>query len=161
MRPCFGKIISQKNENAWTVKITEPFETWEVIKGEVRYFDDCYRDEKGLKKVKNRMTRIKAINLFLKENNFGEFFGHIWFKTTYGEPFRKKLKKFLFNKNTEYPDYLIKLKESGTIRRDFEEAIGLFFMDYNMEYYFNNILEDAIFIENIKSKKGVKNGYNN
>ncbi|MCK4798704.1 MAG: hypothetical protein KAT05_15105 [Spirochaetes bacterium] len=142
-----GKIIFQRTETGWQAKIAEPFETWEVIKGEVRYFDDYYRDDAGLKKVKNRLTRIKAVNLFLKENNFSKFYGHVWFKTTYGEPFRKSLRKFLFDKNIEYPEYLIKLKESGTIRRDFEESVGLFFMDYNMEYYFNNILEESSFME--------------
>lgn len=142
-----GRIAFRKTDAGWEATVTEPFETWEVIRGEVRYFDDYYRKEKGLKKVKNRLTRINAVNHFFKENNSNEFFGHIWFKTTYSEPFKKTLRLFLFDKDTKYPDYLIKLKESGTIRRDYEEAVGLFFMDYNMEYYFNNVLDKSYFKE--------------
>lgn len=142
-----GSISFDVSADGWQAKINEPFETWEVINGEIRYFDDYYRDEEGLKKVKNRIVRINAVNHFIKESELPEFFGHIWFKTPYGEPFKRTIRKFLFNRNTQYPDYLIKLKKSGTIRRDFEEAFGLFFMDYNIEYYFNNILDKSYFKE--------------
>lgn len=142
-----GKIILQKQNDIWRAKVEEPFRMQDVIKGEIRYFDDFYIETKGLEKVKNRMDRIKEINLFLKQNNLPEFFGNVWFKTSYGEPFKKVIKKILFDKKTVYPENLMKLKESGTIKRDVEEATGLFFMDYNIDYFFNKILNDSIFIE--------------
>ena len=43
--------------------------------------------------------------------------------------------------------HLEKIKESGTLKRDFEEAIGLFFMNYNFDYYLNNILNNSELIE--------------
>ena len=141
-----GSILFKTTNDGWTAKVTEEFETWEIIKGEVRYFDDYYIEQEGLKKVKARIARIKAINDFIKQNEFPEFFGHIWFKTTYGDPFNKTIKNFLFNKKTEYPEHLVKLKESGTVKRDLEEAVGLMFMDYNLQYYFNNILNNSNFI---------------
>lgn len=45
-----------------------------------------------------------------------------------------------------FPDYLWQSRNSASIWRDYEEAIHLFFMIYNIDYYFNNVLKNASFI---------------
>ena len=45
-----------------------------------------------------------------------------------------------------FPEYLWQLRNSASIWRDYEEAIHLFYMLYNMDYYFNNVLQDASFV---------------
>lgn len=139
--------IEKKQSGYYAIKILEPFELWDLQKGEIKYFDDYYRFEEGLNKVKNRMDRIRTINKFIKENNFFEYYGRIYFKSSYSDSYKKTMRLFLFNKQTSFPKHLIKIKETGTLKRDFEEAIGLFFMDYNLDYYLNKILDNAEFIE--------------
>lgn len=38
-------------------------------------------------------------------------------------------------------------KNSGTIKRDFEEAYKLMYADYNMEYFLNDFLPESIFLK--------------
>jgi hypothetical protein len=141
--------LLKKNENGkkyYKACVTESFEILEFTDGEIRYFDDFFVHEDGLKKVADRMIRISELLKFIKEKgNFKEFYGAIYFSTSYGQGFKKELRKFLFDKKTVYPDYLVKLKESGTIKRDYEEASGLFFIDFNIDYYFNKILNNSEF----------------
>ncbi len=185
-----GIIVLNKDENGWKVNIKENFEIWEVIKGEIRYNDNYYRRESGLKKVKNRMKRINAAVEFLKNQDFveyPEFFGHVKFNTAYGKSVKKAIQPFLFpetigfgklkSKNqlpvnyqiplkqkddlaigagfiwrksytdAFFPDYLRELRNTGTLWRDFEEAMHLFYMLFNIDYYFKTVLQDASFIK--------------
>lgn len=142
-----GIVVFKKGENDYNVEIVEPFELWDLMTGEIRYFDDYYRFEEGLMKVKNRMTRIRLVNKYLKENGFPEFYGHLYFQSSYGEPFKKSVRLFIFDNQRELPEEINRLVKSGTMKRDFEEACGLLFMDYNMEYYLSNILKNSVFIE--------------
>jgi hypothetical protein len=43
------------------------------------------------------------------------------------------------------PENLQDIRNSGTMYRDYEESLWLFFMDYNMKYYFEKVLENDIF----------------
>jgi hypothetical protein len=140
-----GIILFQKQDDRWEAKVMEEVEIWDIIKGEIRYFNDYYRDNKGLGKVKNRMERIRALNDFIKENGFPEYFGSLKKVTPSGPGFQRTVKNFLFNKNTVYPETLQKVKESGTVMRDFEEASGLMYMEYNMEYFLNKVLPGSVF----------------
>jgi hypothetical protein len=49
-----------------------------------------------------------------------------------------------------FPDNLKEVRNSGTMLRDYEEALKLFYMDYNMDYYFGKVLENEVFKEKIK-----------
>lgn len=185
-----GIIIFNKEDKGWGVNIKEDFEIWEATKGEIRYYDEYYRKESGLKKVNNRMKRINAVIEFLKKQEFvelPEFFGHVKFNSAYGKSLKNTIRPFLFpetmgidklkRKNlfpvdynipimqkgdlifksgifwrksytdSFFPDYLRELRNSGTLWRDYEEAIHLFYMLYNMDYYFKNVLQDASFIK--------------
>jgi len=141
-----GEILFDTSGDYLTAHIVESFQLWEQTKGEIRYFDDYYRGDKGFEKVKNRMNRIHHIVTYLKEQQLPDYFGHKWRKTAYGAPFTKSVKSILF-KNDNLPEHLQPLLKSGTLMRDFEEAAGLIIMEYNMEYYFSTILEGAQFIE--------------
>lgn len=44
-----------------------------------------------------------------------------------------------------FPEKLWQSRNSASIWRDYEEAIHLFYMLYNMDYYFNNVIKDASF----------------
>ncbi len=45
-----------------------------------------------------------------------------------------------------FPDILKEGRNSGALWRDYEEAIHLFFMLYNFDYYFENVINDASFV---------------
>jgi hypothetical protein len=140
-----GIILFQKQGDNWEAIVREEIEIWDIVKGEIRYFNDYYRDNKGLGKVKNRMERIRALNDFIKESGFPEYFGSLKKETPSGLEFIKTIKNFLFDKSTVYPDTLQNIKESGTVMRDFEEASGLMYMEYNMEYFLKKVLPDSAF----------------
>ena len=46
-----------------------------------------------------------------------------------------------------FPEHLQKLRDSGTIWRDYEEAPELFMSVYNLQYYLQHILDSSDFIE--------------
>lgn len=141
-----GTIIFKKYGNQYKAVVKEDVEIWEITRGEIRYFDDFYRGNQGLQKVKDRVTRIRALVSFLKSQpDFPEHFVRVWTKTNNNSAFNKSVKKLLLNKNTKYPPELIELYKSGTVKRDVEEAIELFFMEYNMNYFFNEILNNSLF----------------
>lgn len=141
-----GQIIFIKNSGKLETKISEEIKIMETIKGKIRYFDDYYVNKKGKTKVKARMARIRAINVFIKTNLNIPYFEH-YKKKTQTPGYKKTVKPFLFDKELKYPKHLIELKNSGTIRRDFEESYPLMFADYNMEYLLNNLLPGSVFIK--------------
>lgn len=137
----------QSNRDSYKINIKYAPEIWDIKNGGIRYFDDYYLDGKGLSKVKDRMLRINAYNDFLKEQDFPEYFGHQTKDTSYGPEFRNTIEDFLFNDSTEYPEQLKDIKEYGTVLRDFEEAYGLMFIQYNMDYFLVKLLPGSIFME--------------
>jgi len=44
-----------------------------------------------------------------------------------------------------FPENLQPIRDSGSLLRDYEESVELFFMDYNIHYYINNILPELTF----------------
>ena len=44
-----------------------------------------------------------------------------------------------------FPENLQPIRDSGSLLRDYEESVELFFMDYNINYYINNILPGLTF----------------
>jgi hypothetical protein len=44
-----------------------------------------------------------------------------------------------------FPENLQPVRDSGSLLRDYEESVELFFMDYNINYYINNILPELTF----------------
>jgi hypothetical protein len=142
-----GHLIFEYNKDSYRLNIKYEPEIWDIKSGGVRYFDDFYLGDKGTAKVKDRIARINAIDNFLKEQNFPEYFGHLTSDTSYGPEFHDTIEDFLFNENMEYPEYLIDLKKYGTVLRDFEEANGLMFIQYNMDYFINELLPGSVFIE--------------
>ncbi len=141
--------IGSDNELYYTANIIYELEIWDIKSGGIRYFDDLYLGEKGLSKVSNRLDRIEAINDFLKTQNFPEYFGHLTKDTSYGPEFHDTIEDFLFDDNTQYPENLLDLKEYGTILRDFEEAYGLMFIQYNIDYFLNDLLPGSEFLEKL------------
>ena len=184
-----GNFIFYKENNELRVEIKEEFEIWDIIKGEIRYKEEYFRNEDGLKMVKTRMMRVNTVINFLKKQEFVEFpvfFGHATLNTAYGKSFKKITQPFLFPETIDidklkrkkqfpvdydipiskkgdlefsegffwrksytekfFPENLWRSRNSASIWRDYEEAIHLFYMCYNMDYYFNNVLKDASFI---------------
>jgi hypothetical protein len=58
-----------------------------------------------------------------------------------GFPWRKSYSKAVF------PENMREIRDKGSLWRDYEEAGGLFIVFYNMDYYFNKILPNTIFVK--------------
>ena len=142
-----GTIELDSTGDCWTAGTMEDIEVWELIKGEMKYFDDYYLNENGLDKVKNRMYRIRAYNKYLRTKTDQEYFGHRGRESQYGTSYKAVFKSVFLNRNVPVPEEFLELKKSGTIYRDFEEALGLMYMDYNMDYYFKNKINGVEFSE--------------
>ena len=143
-----GVIKFKKSEKGYISEVLEPVEFWELKKGEIRYFDDYYIREEGLKKVKDRMDRIDAVVNYLRgieDYNLPDFFGNAWFSTRYSVEFKPVVKKMLFDKERKLPEELEKLRETETLLRDWEESCELIYMKYNFDYFFENILNNYKF----------------
>jgi len=110
-KPCSCKIIVKNTGGSYTLTVIDKLEILDTIEGEIRYFNDYYRKETGLKKVKDRMVRIIAVCDFIKKQNFTPVFGHLKKETKYGKSFISTVQPFLFpetmtNKPEEYKTIL-------------------------------------------------------
>ena len=175
-----GHIVFQEQNDQWTAETTDTFELWDILKGEIRYYDAYFRGDEGLWKVKNRIDRIRKLNRFFKDEiglplfypdkkGFAQELVPFLFPEA-EKTFNGKERKMLFSEtnllydqsegerfeggglfwNTEYsqnilPEQLIPLRNSGTLWRDFEEASGLIYSLYNLEYIVNDWMEGKIF----------------
>jgi len=148
-----GRIIFDVSGDKYILKIIEDVEIWELIKGEIRYYDEFFLKDEGLAKVQGRLERINVINkLFKTKENSPEIFGGLWLKTSYGEPYIKSVKKFLYKKDNNINENIVKYIKSGNFTRDIDEAPGLFILNYNFNYYIKEILNNSIFEEVKKIK---------
>ena len=106
-----GEILFLKSDDKWIVKIKDQIEIWDLLKGEMRYFDKFFRNDIGKKHVHDRLVRIKRVVEFIKrENVFPDHFEKIWFKSDNEESFKHEIIKYLFDKNTKFPDDLVPVK---------------------------------------------------
>jgi hypothetical protein len=138
-----GEVVFINNNENYTVKIKEQIEIWDLLKGEMRYFDKFFRNEDGLKHVHDRMERIKRVIEFVKnEKIFPDHFEKVWIRSNDEDSFNHEVNKFLSDKRTIYPADLVPVKTSNTLEKDMDEAIELFFMYYNMDYFFNKYLPE-------------------
>jgi len=155
-----GIIVFREQEDGWIGEIKDPFELWDISKGEIRYYDNYYRDDEGLRKVKNRIDRINELNRFLKEEReLREYYPDILSFEKDTVPllfpeaernFSLKKRKVLFSRNSEYsreilPENLVPLRDSGTLWRDFEEASGLMYSLYNLDSIMNSRINGKFF----------------
>lgn len=152
--------LSYKAENT-RITLQDEFTLWDIVSGEIRYFDTYHREEDGFGKVKNRIDRMTEISRYLREEKgFPPYYAENVFLTAVGE--------FLFpevfgadtgtggEKDTalgagifwdkQYsekilPEQYVELRNSGTLYRDFEEAPELFYTIYNLDYVMNTYLQ--------------------
>jgi hypothetical protein len=47
--------------------VKDPCSLWDILEGNIRYFDTYYRNDNGVRKVKQRVDRMTEISRFLKE----------------------------------------------------------------------------------------------
>lgn len=153
-------LLSDDDENA-RIRLQDEFTLWDIVTGEIRYFDTYYRGDDGFSKVKHRIDRMTEISRYLQEEKeFPRYYREDVFLTDVGE--------FLFPEATGtdtgtggenetalgagifwdksysekiLPEQYVELRNSGTLYRDFEEAPGLFFTIYNLDYVMNTYLE--------------------
>ena len=140
---------------------------WDIISGEIRYFDKYYSDNDGLIKVKNRIERLEELVIFVKNNlGYGATIINVdigLMSTLFPEVYNfKKLKKenklpevfYIMNlKHQEiiandiiwrldytksvFPENLWDLRNSGTMYKDVQEAPSIFKTLYNLDAYIN------------------------
>ncbi len=145
----------------------------DVISGQSRYSDTIYEGTRGQELLKNRVDRINAVNQFLHGLNLPDFYLYDLFDKDQNISFYNATKHILFpelysylNKdyivdlnttfqiadsigwNTNYtdalfPDHLKGVRNSGSIFKDYEEALKLFQILYNMETFLNSIEEQS------------------
>jgi hypothetical protein len=117
-----GKLIFTGVDGRITCHVEDPFELWDIISGELRYYDVYYREEDALWKVKNRVDRLCEISRFLKERKLSPVYGHIKRKTFYGPGFTKQMKSFLFPERVNFS----KLEKKGQLPDEFYRKKGEF-----------------------------------
>lgn len=156
-------LIKSTVQNEYIIRQVDPVELWGIVSGEIRYFDKYYRLDDGTWKVKNRVDRLKEYSRVLKEE-FGT-------KSSYDNSFKKNVYPRLFPElfsldsiekkdlklntvkgsninwsidytETNFPNQLWELRNSGTIYRDVQEAPNLFYSIYNLDEFIKNILKD-------------------
>ncbi len=155
-------LISDDTENA-RIKLQDEFTLWDIVSGEIRYFDTYYRGDDGFSKVKNRIDRMTEISRYLqeekgfppyyRENNFLTSVEEFLFPEVTGAEKGTGGKKetalgagIFWNKGYSekiLPEQYIELRNSGTLYRDFEEAPELFYTIYNLDYVMNTYLQEG------------------
>lgn len=163
-----GKYVMETYEGTYKLIEIDHFELWDIISGEIRYHDTYYRGDDGLWKVKNRVDRLKEISRVLvnelgKTDKLEDLSHDIYpfmfpelykfddlekkgelpesFKNSGFEP--EIIKSSGINWRSDYsrsvfPEQIWKLRDSGTLYRDVQEAPDIFRAIYNLEYYFKN-----------------------
>ncbi len=92
-----GKITLQKSGDVWICRVMDQIELWEIMAGGIRYYDDYYRKEDGIQKVKSRMDRIKAVCRHLHDENlFPDMFGSVKKDTSHGAGMNDLLMPYMF-----------------------------------------------------------------
>jgi hypothetical protein len=92
-----GSFLLTPEEGGWTITMQDSLSLWDVVSGGIRYFDTYYRGEDGLRKVKNRVDRMREVNWYLRdEQDFLPFYGDFIETSSYGAGFAADLVPFLF-----------------------------------------------------------------
>lgn len=91
-----GKLILENKGNEYSCKVADPIELWDILKGQVRYYDAFYRDEEGIQKAKNRVDRLIEFSSFLKNQGFPGHFGHFSKEAAQGPSFKSHIVPYLF-----------------------------------------------------------------
>lgn len=161
-----GKYLIEKSTGGDKLIEVDPFELWDIVSGEIRYYDTYYRGDDGLRKVRNRLDRLRELSKALIEDmNYPKYFTDleknlypILFPEVYN--FNKlkregRLSKDFYNSNLEvevirgnginwrsdytkavFPKEFWELRDTGSIYRDALEAPDIFKSLYNLNYYF-------------------------
>jgi hypothetical protein len=117
-----GKLVFAGDDGGMTCHIEDPFTLWDIISGEIRYYDVYYRKDDGARKVKNRVDRLTDISRFLTERHFPPVYGHIKRETTMGPGFKKEIVPYLFPERRNFG----KLEKNGRLPDEFYQAKGEF-----------------------------------
>lgn len=92
-----GIIELTRSDNIWHCTVKEKPEFWEITGGEIRYYDDYFRKDNGLQKVKSRLERISAVCSHMHEERlFPPVLGSTGKDTNYGRGMDKIIKPYLF-----------------------------------------------------------------
>lgn len=150
--PEYGK---KKQSRLYSVMEPVVLEYPEVVK--IRYKDTYLIGNDAITALNNRLLRIDAINEVIKENSstasysaFQEACGSLLFP----EKYRKSAERKMLNKdsqkvfgdgtnwNVEYtqkvfPEYMWEARNSGTLYRDWEEALDLIYVTYTWDNMFD------------------------
>ena len=92
-----GSFLFEREQDAWLFRIQDSLELWEIVSGEIRYYDTYFRGDNGLWKVRNRVDRIQEISRFLKEDRgFPPFYDRFLQRPKKGIHFSADIVPFLF-----------------------------------------------------------------
>ena len=143
----------------YVLRVEDPPKLWGVVAGEIRYYDSYYRGDDGVAKVRARVDRLQALAEFLREQpDSPEFYRHMRRGSPEHPSFREDSLPRLFPEpageelpegpreigsdiawsvdytEKNFPEQLRPLRNSGTMFRDYEEALELFYSFYNLEH---------------------------
>lgn len=92
----YGKLSFKKDGSMFFVSVIEPLSIWRTQSGSIKYFNDYYTGDDGLKKVDDRLKRIMEFVLVLKSEFKNAPFYNIYHKNSNGKTFYQSSREFLF-----------------------------------------------------------------
>lgn len=140
-----GSFEIYLEDQALRLKLKERVEFWDLKSGQIRYFDSFYLDEKGKNKVRDRVKRSQALSEYLLKMEIPGLFNTYNDFTDDGS-FKRKALPILLDKNKKLPEDLAKLRTSGTLLRDIDEAGKLIYAFYQKSAFFKEKLPECIFL---------------
>jgi hypothetical protein len=115
-----GKFRFVHTSGGWTAIVEDEFELWNITAGEIRYYDTYYRGEDGIRKVRNRVERIREVCRVLQdEMGLPSFFGRLGLRSVFGEAFTTGVIRLLFPERDKFE----KLLEAGELPPTYYEAL--------------------------------------
>lgn len=62
-----GTYLLEGENKVQRISVGDEFTLWDIIEGEIRYFDTYHRGDAGFRKVKHRVDRMTEISRYLRE----------------------------------------------------------------------------------------------
>ena len=125
-------------DGSYQVVIEEPIERWSLKEGAVRYYDTYLIGEAGLRAVQARVDRLEAVAEWLSERGTPDLYGDAYRDGRYGPAMQHdvaaRLDAYVEQTADPPPEWLLTLRESGSVDRDLREATPILRTLHNLAH---------------------------